>query len=376
MSLLHVESTERHRLERPEVAQLPKYNAGLPIEAVRSRYKLDRIAKLASNENPFGASPRALAALADMAALTAHYPDGECLALKKALSGFLGVPAARIAVGNGSENLIELACLAFLNPGERVVTADPCFGLHEIFARAMSARVDKIPFDAGFQFDVPQWRRALATPAKIVMIANPSNPVGCRLDVEQFRSVIAAAPPDALLLIDEAYYEFANGAGFPDSLTELARQERPWLVLRTFSKAYGLAGLRVGYGIASSAQLCETLERVRTPFNVNAAAQAAAVAALGDQGHVSYSVQGILLEREIVRRELERAGYAVAPSHTNFLFFDSGEPAVPLAERLLARGVIVKPWRDPGYERFVRVSIGSRADNEQFLAALNDVMAP
>ena len=152
MSPLQVENPERYRLERPEVAQLPKYNAGLPIEAVRSRYKVDRIAKLASNENPFGASPRALAALADMAALTANYPDGECVALKKALSGFLGVPAARIAVGNGSENLIELACLAFLNPGERVVTADPCFGLHEIFARAMSAHVDKVPFDARFQF--------------------------------------------------------------------------------------------------------------------------------------------------------------------------------------------------------------------------------
>jgi histidinol-phosphate aminotransferase len=373
MSPLPVENPERHRLERPEIARLPKYNAGLPVEAVRSRYKLDRIAKLASNENPFGASPRALAALADMAALTASYPDGECVALKKALARFLGVPAARIAVGNGSENLIELACLAFLNPGERVVMADPCFGLHEIFARAMSAQVDKVPFDARFQFDVPQWRRVLAKPAKIVMIANPSNPVGCRLDVEQFRSVIASAPPDALLLIDEAYYEFANGAGFPDSLAELARQERPWLVLRTFSKAYGLAGLRVGYCIASSAHLGETLERVRTPFNVNAAAQAAAAAALADQEHVSRSVQGILQEREIVRRGLEQAGYAVAPSHTNFLFFDSGEPAVPLAERLLARGVIVKPWRDPGYERFVRVSVGSRADNEQFLAALNDV---
>jgi histidinol-phosphate aminotransferase len=373
MSPLQVENPERYRLERPEIAQLPKYNAGLPIEAVRSRYKLDRIAKLASNENPFGASPRALAALADMAALTASYPDGQCVALKKALSGFLGVPAARIAVGNGSENLIELACLAFLNPGERVVTADPCFGLHEIFARAMSAQVEKVPFDAHFQFDVPQWRRVLAKPAKIVMIANPSNPVGCRLDVEQFRSVIAAAPPDALLLIDEAYYEFAHGAGFPDSLAELARQERPWLVLRTFSKANGLAGLRVGYGIASSAHLSETLERVRTPFNVNAAAQAAAAAALADQEHVSRSVQGILQERAIVRRGLEQAGYAVAPSHTNFLFFDSGEPAVPLAERLLARGVIVKAWRDPGYERFVRVSVGSPADNEQFLAALNDV---
>lgn len=360
-------------LERREVADLPKYNAGLPVEVVRSRYKVDRIAKLASNENPFGASARALAALANMASLTASYPDGDSVDLKEALTRFLNVPATRIVVGNGSENLIELACLTFLNPGERVVMADPCFGLHEIFARTMAARVDKVPFDVRFEFDVPRWQQALATPAKIVMIANPSNPVGCRLNVAQFRGVIGAAPRDALLLIDEAYYEFARGAGFPDSLTELARQERPWLVLRTFSKAYGLAGLRVGYGITSSTRLAEALGRVRTPFNVNAPAQAAAAAALADQEHVAVSVQGIVLEREQVRRALEQAGYRVAPSHTNFLFFDSGELAVPLAERLLARGVIVKAWRDPGYERFVRVTVGSRADNQQFLAALHDV---
>lgn len=361
------------RLERREVADLPKYNAGLPVEVVRARFKVDRIAKLASNENPFGASPRALAALANMASLTANYPDGDCVGLKDALARFLNVPAARIVVGNGSENLIELACLTCLNPGERVVMADPCFGLHEIFARAMAARVDKVPFDVHFEFDVSRWSQALATPAKIVMIANPSNPVGCRLSVAQFRGVIDAAPRDALLLIDEAYYEFAQGAGFPDSLSELTRQERPWLVLRTFSKAYGLAGLRVGYGITSSAQLAEALGRVRTPFNVNAPAQAAAAAALADQEHVARSVQGIVLERERVRLVLEQAGYRVAPSHTNFLFFDSGELAVLLAERLLARGVIVKAWRDPDFERFVRVTVGSRADNEQFLAALQDV---
>ena len=364
---------ELARLRRPALAALPKYNAGLPVESVRSRSKVERIAKLASNENPYGPSPRALAAVADIASLLATYPDGNCSVLRSSLAAFLGVPAARIIVGNGSENLIELACLSFLNPGDRVLTQEPCFGLHDIFARMMSAQVDKVPFDTRFEFDMAAWERALARPAKIVMIANPSNPVGCRLDDAQFRTVVERAPQNALLLIDEAYFEFARGPGHPDSLERLSRQSRPWIVLRTFSKAYGLAGLRVGYGIASGEEIIDTLERVRTPFNVNTVAQIAAAAALSDQEHVQRSVAGITLERDFLKRTLEVAGYFVAPSHTNFLFFDSAEPAGPLAERLLERGVIVKPWREPGYERFVRVTVGNRADSEQFLTALSDV---
>jgi histidinol-phosphate aminotransferase len=236
----------------------------------------------------------------------------------------------------------------------------------------MSATVEKVPFNPQFEFDVETWRRALAKPVKIVAIANPSNPVGCRLDSDQFRALVESAPEDAFLLIDEAYYEFAQDAGYPNSLVELSRQHRPWLVLRTFSKAYGLAGLRVGYGIASSAGVVDALDRVRTPFNVNALAQIAAAAALADRDHVQRSVVGIRLEREYLRSQLQAAGYFVAPSHANFLFFDSGEPAATLAERLLAWGVIVKPWREQGYERFIRVTVGSRSDSVQFLAALTE----
>jgi histidinol-phosphate aminotransferase len=235
--------------------------------------------------------------------------------------------------------------------------------------------MDKVPFNSQLQFDVPAWRRALSKPVKIVMIANPSNPVGCRLDTEQFREVIEAAPEDALLLIDEAYYEFAQGAGFPNSLAELARQRRPWLVVRTFSKAYGLAGLRIGYGygVASSADLIEVIDRGRAPFNVNAIAQSAAIAALTDQDHVRHSVQRIRFERQRLRQSLEKSDYTVASSHANFLFFDCGEPASELAMRLLERGVIVRACRDAGYERFIRVTVGSGSDNEQFLAALSKV---
>jgi len=373
MNQAHFANEQLVRLERREVRHLARYNPGLAVESVRGRFKLKRIAKLASNENPLGASPRAIAALTDIGKLAASYPDAECAQLKAALGRFLGIPSERLIIGNGSENLVELACLAYLNHGERVVMQDPGFGLHEIYARLMSATVEKISFDGEFHFDVAAWQRALAEPAKMVIMTNPSNPVGCRMDCEQFRSVVESAARDILLLVDEAYYEFAKGPGYPDTLAELAQQPRPWLVLRTFSKAYGLAGLRVGYGVASSPELVDALDRVRTPFNVNAVAQAAAAAALEDQDHVLRSVETIRCERERVRRELENCGYMVAPSHTNFLFFDSREPAGALAERLLARGVIVKAWREPGYEQFVRVTIGSRADNELFLSALRDV---
>jgi histidinol-phosphate aminotransferase len=361
------------RLLREAVRHLPKYNAGLPMEAVRSRYKVERVAKLASNENPLGASPRVIEALCNLRGLVASYPDGESDTLKHALAAFLGVSADRVVIGNGSENLIELACIAYLNPGDRVLTPAPCFGLHEIFARMMGATVDKVPFTSKFEFDVESWRAALAGPTKLVAIANPSNPVGCRLSREQFRTLVANAPEDALLLIDEAYFEFARDADHPDSVADLAEQSRPWLVLRTFSKAYGLAGLRVGYGIASSARVIEALNRVRTPFNVNTVAQAAAVAALTDQDHVQRSVNGIRGERGYLRTRLESAGYFVAPSHANFLFFDSRESATVLAEKLLAHGVIVKPWRETEYGRFIRVSVGDRADSDQFLAALGEV---
>ncbi|MEJ1965452.1 MAG: histidinol-phosphate transaminase [Gammaproteobacteria bacterium] len=358
------------RLVRRDVSRLPRYNAGLTADAARARSNDIRIAKLGSNENPFGASARAVEAFAAAAGTMAHYPDGGCSALKGALSGFLGVPGDRLIVGNGSENLIELACMTFLETGDRVVMADPCFGLHEIYARAMAARVAKVPYDVGFQFDVPAWQARLSAPAKIVMIANPSNPVGCWLEEGPFQDLIDSAPQDSLLLLDEAYYEFARGDRFPESLALLENRTRPWLVLRTFSKAYGLAGLRVGYGIASSAKVIEALDRVRTPFNVNAAAQAAACAALADQEHMLRCVAAIKREREYLRSALEGLRFAVAPSHANFLFFDCGQRAAALADRLLAHGVIVKAWSDPGYERYVRVTVGSRKDNEQFLNAM------
>ena len=363
------------QLARAEVADLPMYNAGLSSDAVRQRYGVTHIARLASNENPAGASPAVARALTDLVSGIGVYPDASSADLRAAIGARVGVAADCIVVGNGSENLLELLCQAFLSPGDRAVTLIPSFGLHEIYPRMMGATVTMVPVTDELEFDVDAWCAALATPTKMVLLSNPSNPVGCMVDAAQFRRIIDAAPDDTLLVIDEAYYEYASLAdGFPDALAILRAQHRPWIVLRTFSKAWGLAGLRVGYGIASDNVVVSLLDRVRTPFNVNIAAQRAALAAWSDVDHMMHSVQDTVRQRAVMATQLTAMGLTLAPSAANFLFVDLGRPNGPVTEFLLSRGVIVKPWKEAGYERFIRVSIGSATDNAHFVQALAEAL--
>ena len=367
-----------HRIARPQVRDLPAYNAGLSSDVVRQRYGVDHIARLGSNENPSGPSPAVARALSQIALGAGRYPDANCLTLRAAIAARIGVQSAEVIIGNGSENLLELLCLAFLSPGDRVVTLLPCFGLHEIFPRMMGAQVQMVPVTPAMEFDVPAWCDALtdgARPPKMVILSNPSNPVGCMLDGAAFDRIVQAVPPETLLVIDEAYYEYARlSPGFADALTRLRQQERFWIVLRTFSKAWGLAGLRVGYGLASHASVVQMLDRVRTPFNVNTAAQAAALAAWGDPDHMTESVLQTVAQRDLMAAQLRALGVTVAPSAANFLFLDLRRPNGPVAEALLARGIIIKPWKEAGYETFIRVSVGTSADNQSFVTALADIL--
>jgi histidinol-phosphate aminotransferase len=356
-----------------EVRSLPRYNSGLSAEYVRERYGVQEVAKLASNENPYGAAQATRAAIAKAAEDCNWYPDPSGDSLRAALAARLDIPPARIALGNGSEDLIAIAAHTFLSPGDRFVTICPSFGLHVLHAQSIGARLMAVPVLADYRPDVDGLIAALKSGPRMLIFSNPANPTGLSITAEEMRRLLEAMTAETILTFDEAYYEYAAAdPSYPDFLSMLKQLASPWLMLRTFSKAYGLAGLRVGYGIASDARLVDLMDRIRSPFNVNRLAQAAALTALDEMEFVRECVSQTIAGRDQLRAALAALGYYTPPSCANFLFLDAGEDASTLAARLLSRGVIVKPWREPGFEQYMRVSIGSPRANDQFLAALKE----
>ncbi|MDG3576487.1 histidinol-phosphate transaminase [Rhizobium sp. YJ-22] len=351
----------------PHVSSLPPYNAGMNIAAARLRSGRQDIAALASNENPDGCSPKVAAALAGLN--PARYCDPACTALRTALGEKLGIATDRIVVGNGSEEMIAAVCRAVLRPGAVVATICPGFGLHEIEALANGATVEKVAMRADLDFDIPAILTMLEKAPAIFFLSSPSNPVGPALDRDGLARIVAAVRPETLLVLDEAYFEFTDD-GLPDGLAALCASPLSFVVLRTFSKAYGLAGLRVGYAVTSDARLARAMTAAKTPFNVNAAAQAAAVAALEDEAWMRASVSALKAERARVAAAIAAMGLPAARSQTNFLFLDVCRDSQAAMEHFLSNGIIVKPWKEKGFESFIRVTIGTPSDNDRFLDAL------
>jgi histidinol-phosphate aminotransferase len=369
-------SHDLNLLARAEVRDLASYNAGLSTEAVRKRFGLTRVAKLGSNENPLGPAPAVTAAMTQACSSIALYPDANCLELRAALSEKLGIPANQLVFGNGSEDLLSIISRVFLDHDDEVVTVVPSFGLHFIYPIAAGARVLGIPMTAEGAFDVPAMIDALTPRTRLLMFSCPSNPVGCTLNAEELQRLLAALSPQCLLVFDEAYFEYARfEADYPDCLGLIQASGKPFILLRTFSKAYALAGLRVGYGIVSDPLLADLIDRLRTPFNVNSVAQAAALAALADDGHLQATLEHVARERRRLVVALQEMGVSTAPSMANFLYFTTAWPGEVINQALLREGVIIKPWREAGYARHLRVSIGSCEDNDLFLVALASVLA-
>ncbi len=358
----------------PNLCALPPYNAGMTLARAQDISGLQDIARLASNENPEGCSPAVLAALASQDFQPWRYADPACTALRRALADRLGTDPSCIVIGNGSEEMIAAISRATLDQNAEVMTLSPSFGLHEIEPMALGARVTKVAMTPQADFDLPALEAALAQGPRLVFLSSPWNPVGPALDHAALRRLIAATRPGSLFVLDEAYFEYADESA-PDGLQELIGSGVDFVVLRTFSKAYGLAGLRVGYGVCSHPDIARVIAAAKTPFNVNGAAQVAALAALQDEAWMRASILRLRAERVRVSSALRGMGLAPAPSQTNFLFFDCGRDSATVANDLIHAGVIVKPWREPGYERYLRVTIGSAPENDRFIAALRRAIA-
>ena len=350
------------------VRELAQYVPGKSIEDVARDLNLDpkSIVKLASNENPRGPSPAALAAIAAAVADITRYPDGNGFALKGALSKKLAVDPAQIVLGNGSNDILELAAQAFLRAGDEAIYAEHAFAVYPLATRARGAAGVEVPA-RDFGHDLPRMRAAVTPKTRIVFVANPNNPTGTFVPATAMEAFVASMPRDVLVVLDEAYNEYLDPAERMDSVAWIARYPN-LVVSRTFSKAYGLAALRIGYGIMD-ALVADMLNRVRQPFNVNALAQAAALAAFADTDYVDAS-------RTLNRQGLAQlaAGFASLgieslPSHGNFVLAKVGDAAA-VYQKLLAQGVIVRPVANYGLPAWLRISVGLPAENERFLAAL------
>ncbi|MFH1665037.1 MAG: histidinol-phosphate transaminase [Candidatus Omnitrophota bacterium] len=349
------------------------YKPGKPIEEVERELGLKNVIKLASNENAMGPSPGAVEAIRTGAKNVARYPEGGCFGLRKALSGKLGISGENIVFGNGSDEIIILALRAFLNPGEEVIIADPTFAVYRIASAIEGGVVRSAGRREAYRYDVDAILGMVTSGTKIIFLANPDNPTGSYMGAGDMEKLVNKIPPDVLLFLDEAYYEYAAGGDYPETLGLIERKDRNVIIARTFSKAYALAGLRVGYGIARK-DIAQVLNKVREPFNVNSLAQAAAIAALKDTAHLNAALDLVRREKKRFYERFDSLGIGYVPSSTNFILLDTGRDSKKVFEYLLHRGVVVREmsaWRLDG---FIRVTIGLEKENDVFFEAFAEAM--
>lgn len=360
-------------LAQPGVQKLSPYVPGKPVDELARELKLDPagIVKLASNENPLGPSPKALAAIqAELSELT-RYPDGNGFALKQRLAQRYSVGVHQVTLGNGSNDILELVARAYLAPGLNAVFSEHAFAVYPIATQAVGAEGRAVAAK-NWGHDLDAMADAIDENTRVVFVANPNNPTGTWFDAAALGAFLARVPAHVLVVLDEAYIEYAEGQELPDGLAFLADYPN-LLVSRTFSKAYGLAALRVGYAI-SSPVIADVLNRVRQPFNVNSLALAAACAALDDVDYLAASRKANDAGMAQLERGFRQLGLEWIPSRGNFIAVDFARDAAPINQALLREGVIVRPVAGYGMPTFLRVSIGTERENARFLGVLAQVL--
>lgn len=356
----------------PALQDLPVYQPGRPVEEVARELNLapSSIIKLASNENPLGPSPAALAAMQKVLANLNLYPDGNAFYLKQKLAEKLGVAPANVILGNGSNEIIEFVGHTLIAPGAEVVVSQYCFAIYPLVTKLFGAALVEVPAK-NFGHDLPAMLRAITPKTRVVFVANPNNPTGTVVSNKELTEFANEIPPHVLLVMDEAYIEFLSDPA--DFVSEIRDGKRPnVLLMRTFSKIFGLAGLRIGYGIAQP-ELISCLEKVRQPFNINSIAQAGALAALGDAEHIRRTRENNAAGLAFYAKELARLGLEFIPSAANFVLVRVGD-GTGIFDAMQRLGVIVRPMGGYRLGEWIRISIGTPAENERCIRALTEAL--
>jgi len=357
---------------KPGIETIQPYQGGKPIEEVQRELGIRDVVKLASNENPLGPSPLALEAMAAAAKQLHLYPDGNAFYLKRDLAAHLDVSPEQLLLGNGSNEVLQIVGETFLSPGERVVYSQGAFVVYELVAKTFGARAVTPPL-RNATHDLDAMADAVTPDTRVVFIANPNNPTGTYNTKSELDRFMDRMPPETLVVLDEAYFEYVTRGDYPNGLDYL-REGRNVLVTRTFSKIYGLAGIRLGYGIGSPSVI-EWMNRVRQPFNVNALAQAGARAALSDTTHVKKSREMNTEGRDYLERELTALGLETVPSVANFVMVHLRRNGLAVTQALMREGVIVRPVANYGFPRSIRVTVGLPHENERFIRALTKTLS-
>ncbi len=360
------------RLVKENIEKIGTYQPGKPIEELKREYGIKEVVKLASNENPLGPSPKAVEAIIASVNSINRYPDSHGFYLKEKLSQKSGVKSDSIFLGNGSDEIIQLITQAFLLPGEEVIMGDPTFSFYQIVVVTAGGKEVMVPLK-NFSYDLPSMADRITSQTKLIFINTPLNPTGTIVKKKDFEDFLKQVPSDVILVLDEAYGEYATDEFFPNFLNYLGSGKKIF-ILRTFSKIYGLAGLRIGYGIAQS-YLVSCLNKIKGPFNTNSLAQAAALAALDDEEHLEKSLANNQNGLTYLYSELNKLEIEYLPTQANFFLIKIGENAPGVYESLLKEGIIVRNMAGYGLQHYLRISVGLPAENEKFIKALKEVVS-
>jgi len=365
--------TEDWSLFRKGLEEIIPYIPGKPIEEIRRQLGFTgRVIKMASNENPLGPPPGAVAKMKEVLTEANLYPDGGCFQLRNALSKKTGLEQDQFIFGNGVDNLIPLAVNTFVNTGDEVVMPKPSFGAYRTSTIVAGGIPVEVPLTE-FKLDLGAMREAVTARTKMVFICNPNNPTGTIVSEAELDRFMDSLPPGVVVVIDEAYFEYVEDASYPDSLKYI-KEGKNVIIFRTFSKIYGLAGLRLGYGMTKP-EFVRNMDKIREPFNVNRVVQAGAVEALADSNWVNKGRNMNSEGKQILYQGFDELGFFYVPSEGNFIFADTGVDMKDLFPELLKRGVIIRPATPWGYPTFARISIGTPEENMIFLQELKNVLS-